>query len=355
MDCLIIGGGPAGLTAAIYLARFQRRFLVVDTGASRCSWIPISHNHAGFPDGIAGSDLITRMRVQAERYGAKIIRGRVEQLERSAGGGFTAVLADGSRHETERVLLATGTEDVPPPLALPDRKQAVQHGRLRYCPICDAYEVRGRKVALAGSRSCRIHEALLLRGYTADLTLITLVESLGTARGGALYSRGGRDRHHRGAGKRARARGRCDRGARQRRPNAPLRQPSAKVAPGISAFMAPALAVVVPLVIRNIGNSIPRPFISAVTPHRPPRRDLIVDRDLVFPTNWSRWRPEIGTHNVVVLRISPPQLGRPRVGLAAVRGYRVFAHREVAATTADIWNQPAKCSRGRLLANLSAL
>ena len=105
----------------------------------------------------------------------KIIRGQVEQLERSAGGGFTAVLADGSRHEAERVLLATGTEDVPPPLALPDRKQAVQHGRLRYCPICDAYEVRGRKVALAGSRSCRIHEALLLRGYTADLTLITLV------------------------------------------------------------------------------------------------------------------------------------------------------------------------------------
>ena len=65
MDCLIIGGGPAGLTAAIYLARFQRRFLVVDTGASRCSWIPISHNHAGCPEGIAGSDLIARMRAQA--------------------------------------------------------------------------------------------------------------------------------------------------------------------------------------------------------------------------------------------------------------------------------------------------
>ena len=152
MDCLIVGGGPAGLTAAIYLARFQRRILVVDTGASRCSWIPISHNHAGFPEGIAGSDLIARMRVQAERYGA-----------------------DRSRHQTERVLLATGTEDVPPPLALPDRKQAIQHGRLRYCPICDPYEVRGLKLALAGSRSCRIHEALLLRGYTADLTLITLV------------------------------------------------------------------------------------------------------------------------------------------------------------------------------------
>ena len=102
---------------------------------------------------------IARMRVQAEQYGAEIILGRVEQLERSAGGGFTAVLADGSRHEAKRVLLATGTEDVPPPLALPERKQAVQQGRLRYCPICDAYEVRGLKLALAGSRRCRIHEA----------------------------------------------------------------------------------------------------------------------------------------------------------------------------------------------------
>ena len=108
MDCLVIGGGPAGLTAAIYLARFRRRFLVVDAGASRASWIPVSHNHAGYPDGIAGTDLLARMRAQAERYGAEIIRGRVERLERPAGGGFTAVMADGSRHEAERVLLATG-------------------------------------------------------------------------------------------------------------------------------------------------------------------------------------------------------------------------------------------------------
>jgi thioredoxin reductase (NADPH) len=174
MDCLVIGGGPAGLTAAIYLARFRRDFLVVDTAASRASWIPISHNHAGYPDGIAGKDLLARMRAQAEQYGAEVIRGRIEHLERSGRGGFVAVMADGNRHEAERVLLATGTEDLPPPLALPDREEAVRRGLLRYCPICDAYEVSGRKLALAGSRRCRIHEALLLRGYTADLTLVTL-------------------------------------------------------------------------------------------------------------------------------------------------------------------------------------
>ncbi|NYM87405.1 NAD(P)-binding protein, partial [Salmonella enterica subsp. enterica serovar Typhimurium] len=52
LDCLVIGGGPAGLTAAIYLARFRRRFQVVDAGASRAALIPTSHNHAGFPEGI---------------------------------------------------------------------------------------------------------------------------------------------------------------------------------------------------------------------------------------------------------------------------------------------------------------
>ena len=75
MECLVIGGGPAGLTAAIYLARFHRHFLVVDANASRASWIPVSHNIAGFPDGIAGGDLIGLMRAQANRYGTRIING----------------------------------------------------------------------------------------------------------------------------------------------------------------------------------------------------------------------------------------------------------------------------------------
>jgi thioredoxin reductase (NADPH) len=174
VDCLVIGGGPAGLTAALYLARFRRSCLVVDVEASRASWVPVSHNLAGFPEGIAGPDLLALMRAQADRYGTKIVRGRVERLERT-GHGFAAVLADGTRRSAGRVLLATGAEDVPP-LDLPDRKAAAQRGLLRYCPICDAYEVTGRKIALAGTGRCRIKEALLLRGYTADLSLVTLRE-----------------------------------------------------------------------------------------------------------------------------------------------------------------------------------
>ena len=72
LDCLIVGGGPAGLTAAIYLARFLVDILVVDGGKSRASWIPCTRNVSGFPDGISGNDLLQRMRTQACKYGAKI-------------------------------------------------------------------------------------------------------------------------------------------------------------------------------------------------------------------------------------------------------------------------------------------
>lgn len=79
LDCLIVGGGPAGLTAAIYLARFRRDIRVIDSGSSRASLIPTSHNYPGFPEGISGRDLLGRLREQARRYGTlltKCVRSR---------------------------------------------------------------------------------------------------------------------------------------------------------------------------------------------------------------------------------------------------------------------------------------
>ena len=175
MDCLIIGAGPAGLTAAIYLARFRRRVLVVDSGASRAAWIPVSHNVPGFPDGIGGPQLLGRLRSQAMRYGAQILSGEVEQLEALPDGTFRAH-AVGHDIRAERVLLAAGGLDVEP--ELPGVRDAVRRGLIRYCPICDAYEIAGQKVALIGSGKCRVKEALLLRAYTAHLTVLTLGQEL---------------------------------------------------------------------------------------------------------------------------------------------------------------------------------
>jgi thioredoxin reductase (NADPH) len=170
MDCLVIGGGPAGLAAAIYLARFRRDFLVVDAGSSRAAWIPVTHNHPGFPDGIQGSELLERMRSQATRYGAPIVPGQVSRLERLVDGSFSAsVGVDELRAKT--VLLATGVEDIEP--EIPNLEKAVRRGFIRHCPICDAYEVIDRKVAIIGYGKCCIRESLLLRAYTTDLTLLT--------------------------------------------------------------------------------------------------------------------------------------------------------------------------------------
>ena len=170
MDCLVVGAGPGGLTAAIYLARYLRDFLVVDAGASRAAWIPLSHNHAGFPEGIPGPELLARMRQQAERYGARIERGEVKALRREPDGSFTAEI-DGRPLSARRVLLATGVDDIEP--ELPDLDGAIRRGFVRHCPICDAYEVRGQKVAIIGYGKCSVREVLLLRGYTDDLTLLT--------------------------------------------------------------------------------------------------------------------------------------------------------------------------------------
>ena len=86
LDCLVIGGGPAGLTAALYLARFRRRVLVVDKGWSRTEWITKSHNVPGFPDGLCGSVLLENLRAQARLYGAVVETGVVDALLRDGMG-----------------------------------------------------------------------------------------------------------------------------------------------------------------------------------------------------------------------------------------------------------------------------
>ena len=170
-DCVVIGGGPAGLTAAIYLARFHLDVLVIDEGKSRAGWIPCTHNHAGFPDGISGKELLERMRAQAQKYGAKILTERVTKLERDETGLFTATWGSG-RAEARKVLLATGVTNRRPPMDEALHDDALARGLIRYCPICDGYEVTDKKVGVIGSDSHGVDEALFLRGFTADVTLI---------------------------------------------------------------------------------------------------------------------------------------------------------------------------------------
>lgn len=170
LDAIVIGAGPAGLTAAIYLGRFRRRFLVVDGGDSRAGWIPVSHNHPGFPDGIHGADLLARMRIQALKYGADIRVGTASALRREVGG--FAVELEGARFTAPFVICATGVKDTP--LPFPNLFDAVQRGLVRICPICDAYEVIGQKVAVVGEGEHGAREALFVRHYSDQVTLLVV-------------------------------------------------------------------------------------------------------------------------------------------------------------------------------------
>jgi thioredoxin reductase (NADPH) len=169
LDCVVIGAGPAGLTAAIYLARFQREFLVIDGQASRAAWIPRTRNHPGFPDGVRGKTLLGRMRRQAELYGARIEAGTVTVL-RPVDAGFAIALADGRTLAARKVILATGVKDNPLPLA--GFEDAVAKSLVRICPICDGYEVRGQRVAVIGADIHAAREAAFLTTYTPHVCLI---------------------------------------------------------------------------------------------------------------------------------------------------------------------------------------
>ncbi len=171
MDCCIVGGGPAGLTAAIFLARFRRRFVLLDAGDSRASWIPRSHNHPAFPNGINGIDLLDRMRQQLATYGVSPVRAAATSLRRGPDGRFIVGTDQDSIH-ARFVILATGVRD-----RLPAVENAVEHvreGAIRQCPICDGYEMMNSRIAVLGSDANAAGEALFLRAYTSDITLMTL-------------------------------------------------------------------------------------------------------------------------------------------------------------------------------------
>lgn len=163
-DCLIVGGGAGGLAAATYLARFRRRVVVVDAGESRLRWIRVSHNVPGYPDGIAGPVLLDRLKTQAARYGVRLESGRIERLA-AVDGGFAA---GGLR--VRRAILATGVRDVLP--AIEGLSAAIVASAVRLCPVCDAYEVTGRRVGILGPPDRALREAAFLAAYTDRLTLL---------------------------------------------------------------------------------------------------------------------------------------------------------------------------------------
>lgn len=188
-DCAVVGGGPAGLAAALYLQRFHRDVVLLDAGASRARWIPESNNCPGFPQGISGDDLLRSYRDQVHQLGMRIVDARIGSLARcavadgAAGGAerprdegdghgpcFLLRADDGRTWRARRVLLATGVVDVLPDVPWTD--EAMDATALRLCAICDGYEASDGRLAVYGAPGTALSHARFLRTFSADVAVL---------------------------------------------------------------------------------------------------------------------------------------------------------------------------------------
>ena len=167
-DVLIVGAGPAGLTAATYLARFRRDVVVIDAGKSRARWIPTSHNCPGFPFGVGGNELLAKLRDQAEQFGVAVQSARVDTLVRD-GDAFVAVCG-GRRWRGRRVILACGVVDRLP--EMDGIASAIESGAVRLCAICDGYEARDERIGVYGPVDEAIGHAVFLRTFSRDVAVV---------------------------------------------------------------------------------------------------------------------------------------------------------------------------------------
>ncbi|MDI3331300.1 MAG: NAD(P)/FAD-dependent oxidoreductase [Micrococcus sp.] len=148
VDALVIGAGPAGLSAALWLGRYQRATLVVDAGEPRNRHADLAHGIPG-RDPVAPGELLAAMRAEVERYPEVCLRpGTVTDLRGDCESGFTAVIDGSDRVTAARVVLASGVSD-----QLPQLEGFEEHygTDVHHCPACDGYEIRGQDVIVLGS------------------------------------------------------------------------------------------------------------------------------------------------------------------------------------------------------------
>lgn len=170
-ETIVVGAGPAGLTAALYLGRYRRRVLVLHDDTARALNIPLTHNAPGFDQGISGPDLIARMTSHALEYGAEIEEVLVTRAAR-CGDGFELLGKAGQTLRARTLILATGLRLNQIPIDAETYQSAINAGVLRYCPVCDGYEHIDARIGVIGCDTQGAADALFLRRYSADVTLL---------------------------------------------------------------------------------------------------------------------------------------------------------------------------------------
>jgi thioredoxin reductase len=168
LDVVVIGGGAAGLSGALMLARARRSVVVVDAGTPRNAPAAGVHGLLG-RDGTSPAELLDRGRAEVRSYGGEIVRGEVETVERD-GDRFAVRVTGGGTLRARRLLVTTGLVD-----ELPDVPGLRERwGRdVVHCPYCHGWEVRDRTIGVLATGPMSVHQALLFRQWSADVTLFT--------------------------------------------------------------------------------------------------------------------------------------------------------------------------------------
>jgi thioredoxin reductase (NADPH) len=172
-DALIVGGGPAGLSAAIYLARSLRSVVVIDSDRpARSDWVQVNHNYLGFPDGISIVDLGKRGRAQAEQYGARFYETEATSISRL--DGEFEVTAGQHKLCGRAVILATGVTDNW--VEFPGYEEFIGRS-MHWCIVCDGYEMQGQRVLVVGDDEHAAQVAMQMVRFTNDVSLLVRMEA----------------------------------------------------------------------------------------------------------------------------------------------------------------------------------
>ncbi|MBT9177004.1 MAG: Thioredoxin reductase [Firmicutes bacterium] len=168
-DVIIIGGGPAGLTASLYTARARYRTLVLERLAPGGQVATTAHveNYPGFPQGMNGVDLSLRMLEQAERFGAEVMYDEIERVE--LGGPVKVIHGLGGTYEARAVIVASGAS--PRRLGVTGEEKFVGAG-VSYCATCDGALYGGKRVVVVGGADSAVEEASFLTRFAAQVTIV---------------------------------------------------------------------------------------------------------------------------------------------------------------------------------------
>jgi thioredoxin reductase len=185
VDVVVVGGGAAGLSAALVLARARRSVLVVDAGSPRNA--PAAHMH-GFlsRDGFPPSELLAAAREEIAGYGASVVSDSVLEIQPDGEGGQSVLLSGGGRVHTRRLLVATGLRDELPSIPGVSERWARD---VLHCPYCHGYEVRDQRLAVIGWSDDAVKYAHIVRQWSDDVVIFVAPGTLSPSSRSALTAR----------------------------------------------------------------------------------------------------------------------------------------------------------------------